>query len=177
MSAEGPITKARPTTHAEGVEWLVIQFEPGVFLPTLPVSTLVDTETVLPLVTRTSFWLHGSSWQLPDYSNTETFVQRLVREEVLVRDSIVEAALRNQPQELSPRTIRRHFLRATGLTPGAVQQIERAQRAAALLEQGVTLTDVVHLAGYADQPYMTRSLKHYIGYTPAQIANMSKKST
>lgn len=62
ISAEGPIIKARLTTHAEGVEWLIIQFEPGVPLPTLPVNTFVDTETVLSLTTRTSFRLHGSTW-------------------------------------------------------------------------------------------------------------------
>lgn len=174
VSAEGPITKARPTIQAEGTEWLVIQFKLGIFLPTLPVNTLVDTETILSLETKKSFWLHSSTWQLPDYDNVETFVDWLVRDEVLLRDPVVSAALQEHPQELSTRTIRRHFLRATGLTPGAVLQIERAQRAAALIEQGKSLLDVVHLVGYADQPHMTRSLKHYIGYTPAQFASMRK---
>jgi methylphosphotriester-DNA--protein-cysteine methyltransferase len=53
-----------------------------------------------------------------------------------------------------------------------LEQIERAQQAAALLEQGVSLLDVVYQVGYADQPHMTRSLKRFIGQTPAQIAHL-----
>ncbi len=97
-----------------------------------------------------------------------------MREEVLFRDPVVNAVLAGQPQKLSARTVRRHFLRATGLPPKALEQISRAKRAAALLEQGVALLDVVYQAGYADQPHMTRSLKHFIGHTPAHIAQMGK---
>jgi AraC-like DNA-binding protein len=43
-----------------------------------------------------------------------------------------------------------------------------------LLEQGVSLLDTAYQAGYADQSHMTRSLKHFIGHTPAQIAQMRK---
>jgi AraC-like DNA-binding protein len=51
-----------------------------------------------------------------------------------------------------------------------ISQIERAKQAAALLSQGVLLLDAVYQAGYADQSHMTRSLKHFIGHTPAHIA-------
>jgi methylphosphotriester-DNA--protein-cysteine methyltransferase len=74
---------------------------------------------------------------------------------------------------MSSRTVRRRFLLATGLTPKAIQQIERAQKAAALLEQGVSILDAVYQAGYADQPHMTRSLRRFTGQTPAQIARVS----
>jgi AraC-like DNA-binding protein len=47
--------------------------------------------------------------------------------------------------------------------------VERAKRAAALLRQGWSILDTVHAAGYFDQPHLTRSLKHWIGYTPAQL--------
>jgi len=63
-------------------------------------------------------------------------------------------------------------LLATGLTPKRIEQIERAQQAAALLEQGVSLLDAVYQIGYADRPYMTRSLKRFLGQTPAQIARL-----
>jgi methylphosphotriester-DNA--protein-cysteine methyltransferase len=66
--------------------------------------------------------------------------------------------------------VQRRFLRATGLTHGAVSQIERAHRAVALLRQGVSILDTVERAGYADQPHLTRSLKRLIGQTPAQLA-------
>jgi methylphosphotriester-DNA--protein-cysteine methyltransferase len=75
---------------------------------------------------------------------------------------------------MSLRTVRRRFLLATGLTYKAIEQIERAKQAADLLEQGVSLLDTAYQAGYADQPHMTRSLKHFIGHTPAQIAQIRK---
>jgi AraC-like DNA-binding protein len=55
------------------------------------------------------------------------------------------------------------------LTYGALSQIERAQQAMALLEQGVPILDTVEQVGYADQPHLTRSLKRFVGRTPAEI--------
>jgi hypothetical protein len=172
ISAEGPITQAKAKTLPEGTEWLVIKFKLGIFMPFLSIKNLLDGEAPLPRATRTSFWLHNSSWQLPYFDNVETFVEKLVHNGILLADPIVHAALQNQPQELSERTIRRRFLLATGLTPKTLEQIERAQQATALLQQGLAPLDVAYQAGYADQPHMTRSLKHFIGYTPAQIAQM-----
>ncbi len=51
----------------------------------------MDGEAILPLVARKSFWLHDSAWQFPDYDNVETFVDRLVRKEVLLYDPVVKA--------------------------------------------------------------------------------------
>jgi methylphosphotriester-DNA--protein-cysteine methyltransferase len=70
--------------------------------------------------------------------------------------------------------VQRRFLQATGLTQGTVFQIERARYATTLLKQGVSILDSVELAGYADQPHLTRSLKRYIGQTPAQIISESR---
>ncbi|MEZ4678761.1 MAG: helix-turn-helix domain-containing protein [Caldilineaceae bacterium] len=67
------------------------------------------------------------------------------------------------------RSVQRRFRHVTGLTQGQVSQIERARLAVALLQQGVSILDVVDLAGYADQPHLTRSLKRFAGQTPAQI--------
>jgi methylphosphotriester-DNA--protein-cysteine methyltransferase len=75
----------------------------------------------------------------------------------------------NQTPYFSSRTVRRRFIQSTGLTPKALQQIERAQQAAALLENGGSILDTVYSAGYADQSHLTRSLKRYYGQTPAQI--------
>jgi hypothetical protein len=172
---EGPLTRARPTTQDEGTEWLVITFKPGTFLPSVPVRNLLNAGANLPLAAKSSFWLAGTSWQFPDYENVETFVDRLVRRQILVTDPVVKAVLQGQPQEISLRTVRRHFLFATGLTYKNIEQIERAKQAAALLEQGLSLPDVAFQAGYADQSHMTRSLKHFIGQTPAQIARAIKE--
>ena len=54
-------------------------------------------------------------------------------------------------------------MRATGLTVKTLRHIDRARRAAALLRDGVSILDVVSLAGYCDQAHLTRSLKYRIG--------------
>ena len=97
-----------------------------------------------------------------------------MREDLLVSDPVVKAFLAGHPPEMSLRTVRRRFLLATGLTYKVISQIERAKQAADLLEQGVSLLETAYQAGYADQSHMTRSLKHFIGHTPAQIAQSRK---
>jgi AraC-like DNA-binding protein len=174
VTVEGPTTRAIFKNQFEGSEFLVIKFKLGTFIPYLPVTNLLNRDALLPGAASQSFWLNGSAWQFPDYENAETFVDRLVRHDLLVVDLVVKAALQDQPQALSSRTVRRRFLRATGLTLGSIRQIERAQKASALLEQGAPILDAVYQLGYADQPHMTRALKRFIGQTPAQIARVSQ---
>lgn len=171
--AVGPWTTAGIVTFGEDAEILWIKFKLGTFMPHMPTERLVDQETHLPLTAPQSFWLNNSAWQFPDYENADTFVSRLVREEVLVHDPVVSGVLQGQRQERSPRTVRHRFLRATGLTQTHILQYERAQQAAALLRQGVSILDTVYDVGYYDQPHLTRSLKRWLGYTPAQIVEMA----
>ena len=63
-------------------------------------------------------------------------------------------------------------VRKNVMTP--IRQMKRAQHAQALLQQGVSILDTVDEAGYFDQPHLTRSLKQFIGYTPAQIIRLSQ---
>ena len=169
----GPWTTAGFTYYAAGAEILWVKFKLGTFMPHLPTSNFLDAETILPEAASRSFWLKGSAWQFPDHENAETFVEKLVRNDVLVRDPLVEAVLRGQPQGLSARTVRHRFLRATGLTQSRIRQVQRAQRAAALLRQGKPIFDAVYEVGYFDQPHMTRSLKQWVGHTPAQVVRLS----
>lgn len=170
----GPLTTAGVTSWGEGAEILWIQFRLGTFMPHLPARDILDAETILPGAASYSFWLKGSAWQFPNYDDVETFVDRLVREDMLVRDPVVNAVLEDHPQEMPARTVRHRFLRATGLTQNHIRQFERAQRAAALLRRGVLILDTVFETGYFDQPHLTRSLKHWIGHTPAQLIRLSQ---
>lgn len=165
----GPWTSSGVVTYGQDAEILWIQFKLGTFMPHLPMRAIIDKETALPEARSNTFWLKSSAWQFPDYDNADTFIDRLVREEILVNDPVVTAALQGHPQDVAPRTVRHRFLRATGLSQNQVFQHERAQQAAALLQQGVPILDTVYEAGYFDQPHLTRSLKQYIGFTPAQI--------
>ena len=137
----------------------------------------MDTETRLPGATGHAFWLKSSAWSLPSFDNVETFINRLVREEILVRDPLVDAVLQDQPHDMAARTLRHRFLRATGLTQCHIQQFKRAQRAAELLRQGVSILDTTYELGYFDQPHLTRSLKQFVGHTPAQISKLASAPT
>ncbi len=175
VTVRGPETRATPVGDCpEEGEWVGILLKLGTFLPHLPTRTLVDEGVDLPMATKSSFWLSGSAWQLPNYDNADTFIDRLVREGLLARDPIVDAALQGHLKDRSLSTIQRHFLRATGLTQNAVRQIERARYAMQLLQQGVSILDTVEQAGYFDQPHLTRALKSLIGQTPSQILAKSR---
>ena len=64
--------------------------------------------------------------------------------------------------------MQRHFLRTTGLTYKTFTQIERAQKAMALLQMGRPAADVAFALGYSDQPHLIRSLKAIMGETPGR---------
>jgi hypothetical protein len=165
----GPLTTSGNVSWGEGAEILWLKFKLGTFMPHLPARNFLDVETILPGASSKSFWLKGTAWQFPSYDNVETFVERLVRDEILVCDAVVKAALKDHPQEVPPRTLRHRFLRATGLTQTHIYQFERAQHAASLLRQGVSILDTVYEAGYFDQPHLTRALKRFVGHTPTQL--------
>ena len=165
----GPWTTAGVVAYGGGAEILWIKFKLGTFMPQLRTRKFIDTETVLPVAAGKSFWLHGATWQFPDFENADTFVDQLVRDGALDSDQVVRAVLRDPAQEIPSRTVRHRFAQATGLAQSHIRQVERAQLAAALLEQGTSILDTVYEVGYYDQPHLTRSLKRFIGKTPTEI--------
>lgn len=174
FTIRGPATKATIASFPSNAEYFGIVFKLGTFMPPLPTVDRLDGNNVdLPEATFHSFWLNSSTWQIPDFDNADTFVCRLVRDGLLAYDPVIDAALRNQPPALSPRSLQYHFLNATGLSHKVIQQIERAHRAGALLQQGTPIQDVVGEGGYFDQAHLTNSLKRFIGQTPAQILRKS----
>ena len=175
VTVRGPETKVTPMdVTLVGSEFFGIIFKHGTVLPYLPAGALVDGDLDLPDASSKSFWLNGLVWQFPNYENADVFVDKLVREDLLVCDPIVEPVLRGEPLELSPRSIQRRFMRATGLTHGTLRQINRARQATILLQEGVSILDTVDMVGYADQAHLTRALKYFIGKTPAQIIHRSE---
>jgi AraC-like DNA-binding protein len=171
VTMRGPETMPTPADAPPDFEVFSIVFNHGTFLPDLPPGYLMNRNDIhLPAAGHSNkFWFQGAAWEIPTFENAETFIQRFIRAGHLVQDFVVEAALQNQPLELPDRTVRRHFLRATGLTQGHLRQIQRARYAHMLLMQGHSILDTVFQAGYFDQPHLTRALRQFIGQTPAQI--------
>jgi hypothetical protein len=170
LTIRGPETRATTADCPAYGEWFAIRFRLGTFMPMLRPCCLRDRKIVtLPAASSRSFFLNGSAWEYPDFENAETFVDRLVHAGLISADRSVFDVLQNEPQERSLRTSQRHVLEATGLTHSTIRQIERARHATNLLKQVVPILDAVFRAGYYDQAHLTRSLKRFIGQTPAQI--------
>ena len=171
FTVRGPETKATIADSPADAEFFGIVFKPGTFMPHLPLSKLKNrNDLTLPEATNQSFWLLGSAWQIPTYDNVDTFIDRMVRNDLLVRDPIVDAVLQGHQPDMSIRTVQRRFLHATGLTHKVIQQIERAKQALTLLQQGTPILDTVYETGYFDQAHLTNALKRFVGQTPAEIA-------
>lgn len=170
LTVRGPETKATSAIAPANSEHFGILFKYNSFMPHLPAKAVMDRQDmVLPDASSRSFWLQGSAWEFPNFDNADTFIERLVRQGLLVREPVVEAALHGHKHDLSLRSLQRRFLQATGLTHGTLYQIERARYATSLLLRGTSILDTIEQAGYFDQPHLTRSLKQYIGHTPAQL--------
>ena len=104
LTVRGPETRATPAVAPADAEFFAIMFKPGTFMPIMPARTVMDRRDVnLPEATSKSFWLHGAAWQFPDFENADTFVEWLVRDGLLMRDPVVEAALQGQPVDMSSR--------------------------------------------------------------------------
>ena len=170
MTVRGPETHASTVEIPQDADFFGIQFELGAFMPSMPLTELVDGAIELEQTSRRSFWLLGKSWEYPTYDNCDVFIDRLVRSGLLVRDQAVMSALRGDRNGVAARTLQRRIRRATGLSRTAIRLMERANRATDLLDNGATIADVVARERYADQAHLTRSLRRFVGQTPAQIA-------
>jgi AraC-like DNA-binding protein len=176
LTLRGPETRVTTAECPAEGEWVAIRFSPGTFLTHYPAASLIDRSDVdLPAVTDRSFWFRGSAWEFFDFENAETFVRRLVRAGLVAHDPAVSDALRGDRHALSRRSTQRHFLQAMGMTHGAYRQIERARYATTLLRRGVSILDTAEQAGYFDQAHLTRSLRRYIGETPARLRLQSRQ--
>jgi len=169
LSLRGPETKASPSPIPTDAEFLGIIFKHGMFMPSLPGSKLVDTEIHLLGSGKNSFQLFGEPWDFPNFENVDTFVNRLLRKELLSHDQVVDDVLRGKTQDLSLRSIQRRFLHVTGLTYKGIHQIERARQAVVLLQSGMPILETTYQTGYFDQAHLTRSLKLLYGQTPGEI--------
>jgi AraC-like DNA-binding protein len=165
----GALEQARPLSYVAGAESLWIRFRVGTFMPHLPAPAILNREITLPEGSGNHFWLENKVWEIPNFENVETFVERLARAGALRCDPLIEAALRDELADTSDRTIRYRFRHSTGLPQNHIRQIKRAQRARELLNQGNSALHTAHELGYSDQSHLTHSLKRFLGYTPTDL--------
>ncbi|MEU7469864.1 helix-turn-helix domain-containing protein [Streptomyces sp. NPDC044984] len=165
----GPETRTGTAPVPEGAAFTGVEFAVGTSLRAVATPALVDGGIGLPDTTRRTFRLDGSRFETPGPDDVEALVGRLVRAGIVVRDPLVAEVLRGHRPALSGRTVERRFRAATGLTRGAVRQIERARTAARLLSAGGRAADVVAGLDYFDEPHLARALRCYVGRTAGQL--------
>ncbi|GGT01461.1 AraC family transcriptional regulator [Streptomyces chromofuscus] len=165
----GPETRTGTAPVPEGARFTGIEFAVGTSLRAVPTPVLVDGGIELPDTTRRTFRWDGARWETPGPADAEALVERLVRAGMVIRDPLVTEVLRGNRPAVSGRTVERRFRAATGLTQGAVRQIERARTAAELLATGVPAADVVAKLDYFDEPHLARALRSYVGRTVRQL--------
>ena len=165
----GLTTRAVTHQYREGDEILAISFKAHSFMPLMPGERMRDEGVVLEGIGRDRFWLGTEVMEIPTLETVDGFVDRLIANEAVADNPVVASVVEGRPKAMSERTMQRHFLKTTGLTYKAFTQIERAQKAMSLLQQGRPAADVAFALGYADQPHMIRSLKAIMGQTPGQV--------
>lgn len=176
LTIRGPETKATLADCPADGEWFGIRFKLGTFMPSLPVSALIDrNDKDMPDISGRGFWLDGERWEYPGFETAEDFVARLVKRGLVTRNQAITDGLAGDEQALSLRSAQRHFRHATGMTHSTFRQIERARRAVQLLQNGRSILDTVHEAGFFDQPHMTRALRHLVGQTPAGVLRQDEQ--
>ncbi|WP_426502763.1 helix-turn-helix domain-containing protein [Dactylosporangium sp. McL0621] len=165
----GPETGTGTVPVPEGASFVGIEFAVGTSLRAVPTPALVNGSVDLPDATRRTFRLDGIRWETPGPDDAEALVDRLVRSGAVVRDPLVTEVRRGYRPAVSRRTVERRFRAATGLTQGAVWQIERARTASALLAARVPVADVVCRLEYFDEPHLAHALRRYVGRTARQL--------
>lgn len=169
VTVRGPETAASTADVIGDPESFGITFSHGASIPPLPAARLVDNQWESPHVTARGFVLAGVEWEIPGADDAELLVDRLVRVGALVRDPMVSDVVWGGIARVGTRSVQRRVAATTGLTQGAIRQIERARAAAVLLGEGAGALEVVHQCGYYDQPHLARSLQRFIGRTATQL--------
>ena len=170
----GPATKATTMVCSADSEYFGADFRVGAYLPMFPPARLTNLrDSVLPMLPDGRILLDGRAWEMPMPQNIDVFIDRLRKEGLLLVDPMIEELRYGVPRAMSTRTAQSRFARAVGLPLRTLELIERARRAVRMLHAGRTIAEVAVEAGYYDQPHLTRSLRRFIGHTPAEVARGS----
>ena len=120
--------------------------------------------------------LRGLATRPPDAVDIEDRIGTSARVDPFVESALVAlrasgAAVSTVAGQVgvSPRTLHRRLVAATGRTPVYWMQLARARRTARSLLRADDLASVAVDLGYADQAHMSRSLRQWFGVTPRTL--------
>lgn len=170
----GPATKATTMVCSADSEYFGADFRVGAYLPMFPPGRLTNLrDSVLPTLPDGRILLDGRAWEMPTPQNIDVFIDRLRKERLLLADPMIEELWHGGLGTMPARTAQSRFVRAVGLPLRTLSLIDRARHAVRMLHAGRTIAEVAVEAGYYDQPHLTRSLRRFIGHTPAEVARGS----
>lgn len=158
--------------YVADIDSVGIALKPGVFLRDFKGKDIVDSQHTLSKGNISYVEIGGYLFKIPDFETAEELVSELIEKGILLLNPVVSSL---DTKGFSDRSIRRHTQNTTGLSPYFFHQIQRAQQATQLLQQGKAIAQVAVETGYADQAHMTKAVKALIGMTPAQIIARNKK--
>ncbi|HKX72839.1 MAG TPA: AraC family transcriptional regulator [Candidatus Saccharimonadales bacterium] len=174
MMLAGQATKAAKVPYRSGTYAVVISLTAGAYMPHAPGDTLLDSAEVLQNTDNDHFMLAGTEFSYPTFEAAEGLVAQMVDLGIIKGNDVVTQALNGQPKAMSKRAAQRHFIRTTGMTRKQLEQIERAQEAVKLLQQGKKPLDVAADAGYTDQSHLSKSLRRIMDAKPSGVDDIHK---
>jgi AraC-like DNA-binding protein len=77
---------------------------------------------------------------------------------------------------LSPSRLMHVFTESLGMPLRRYLQRLRVQRAVDALAHGRSITEAAHIAGFADAPHLTRTLRRILGMTPREMMSRMAES-
>jgi len=175
VTVNGIGKEAATVPYTSGIETIGIALKPGVFLRDMKGKDIVETQHILSDGDTSYVKIADYTFLIPSFDSAEAFVNQLIDKGVLGVNAVVSSFSAGGATSTSARTLRRHVSQTTGLSPHFLHQVQRAQHATQLLQQGMSISQAANEAGYTDQAHMTKSVKQLMGRTPAQIIAASKQ--
>lgn len=165
---DGPCLTLRVVEGVVGESYWGVELAPHVVVPGAGKQAVLGATVPLP-VRDGEVQLAGRWWPVPDVDDVERWVLDVAADGGLVADEDIAEALAGDRTGASARTWQRRYRRTVGLTSSQVAQLRRAQHAFVLLQGGASPAEAAAVAGFADQPHLTRALRMIRGLTPAAI--------
>ncbi|UJB69950.1 AraC family transcriptional regulator [Acaryochloris sp. 'Moss Beach'] len=150
-------TQTRNVYTREGVSLMGVRLQPG---------TQINEQQLLSNLSADI-----NEQDLKDRINRFCSLSRAVAESL--------ECLRSQPRTvataakwlgITPRTLQRLMVSQTGQPPSFWLQLARVRQTALALKTSMSLVDIAHAHGYADQAHMSRAIKHWLGVSPTNLA-------
>jgi AraC-like DNA-binding protein len=178
----GPDTRPHPARREPGRTSAGLRFAPGRLPARLAVPATALRDQRVPLAELHPALARRATARLEEGTDPVAVLARLA---TALPGRPAEAGLRAVASHLdagvsvaaaadrlgwSARTLHRHCLAAFGYGPVVLRRVLRFRRAADLLYAGVPIADTAAMAGYSDQPHLSREVRALAGVAPSELA-------